>query len=77
MSRPDCIFYFFWFAVKFKDKAQILNSMARGRVEGKEKEKSGKGELRYSIMSSQCLSTQCVIMVAKRFTYRFEFHWLI
>ncbi|KAF5895052.1 sodium/potassium/calcium exchanger 1 isoform X1, partial [Clarias magur] len=30
--------------VKFKDKAQILNSMARGRVEGKEKEKSGKGE---------------------------------
>ncbi|XP_076847102.1 sodium/potassium/calcium exchanger 1 isoform X2 [Brachyhypopomus gauderio] len=27
--------------VKFKDKAQILNSMARGKVEGKEKEKSG------------------------------------
>ncbi|KAI4880846.1 hypothetical protein NFI96_010990 [Prochilodus magdalenae] len=30
--------------VKFKDKAQILNSMARGKVEGKEKEKSGEGE---------------------------------
>ncbi|XP_060733936.1 sodium/potassium/calcium exchanger 1 isoform X1 [Tachysurus vachellii] len=30
--------------VKFKEKAQILNSMARGKVEGKEKEKSGKGE---------------------------------
>ncbi|XP_046720114.1 sodium/potassium/calcium exchanger 1 isoform X1 [Silurus meridionalis] len=30
--------------VKFKDKAQILNSMARGKVEGKEKEKSGKGD---------------------------------
>ncbi|XP_036440978.1 sodium/potassium/calcium exchanger 1 [Colossoma macropomum] len=29
--------------VKFKDKAQILNSMARGKVEGKEKEK-GTGE---------------------------------
>ncbi|TSX16998.1 Sodium/potassium/calcium exchanger 1 [Bagarius yarrelli] len=30
--------------VKFKEKAQILNSMARGKVVGKEKEKTGKGE---------------------------------
>ncbi|KAG7333241.1 hypothetical protein KOW79_003376 [Hemibagrus wyckioides] len=30
--------------VKFKEKAQILNSMARGKVEGKEKEKSGKDD---------------------------------
>ncbi|XP_053479018.1 sodium/potassium/calcium exchanger 1 [Ictalurus furcatus] len=30
--------------VKFKDKAQILSNMARGKVEGKEKEISGKGE---------------------------------
>lgn len=44
-STPDCIIYFFWFTVKFKDKAQILNSMARGKVEGKQKEKSGEGEL--------------------------------
>ncbi|KAK7152074.1 hypothetical protein R3I94_008419 [Phoxinus phoxinus] len=30
--------------VKFKDKAQILNDMARGKVENKKKEKSGEGE---------------------------------
>lgn len=76
-SRPDCIFHFFWFAVKFKDKAQILNNMARGKVEGKEKEISGKGELWYSTMSSQCPSTQCVIKVTQRFVYSFEFHWPI
>ncbi|TRY87117.1 hypothetical protein DNTS_008179 [Danionella cerebrum] len=31
--------------VKFKDKAQILNDMARGKVENKKKEKSGEDEL--------------------------------
>ncbi|XP_067276573.1 sodium/potassium/calcium exchanger 1 isoform X1 [Pseudorasbora parva] len=30
--------------VKFKDKAQILNDMARGKVENKKKEKSGEGD---------------------------------
>ncbi|XP_016411437.1 sodium/potassium/calcium exchanger 1-like isoform X1 [Sinocyclocheilus rhinocerous] len=30
--------------VKFKDKAQILNDMARGNVENKKKEKSGEGD---------------------------------
>ncbi|XP_051580213.1 sodium/potassium/calcium exchanger 1-like isoform X2 [Myxocyprinus asiaticus] len=30
--------------VKFKDKAQILNDMARGKVESKKKEKSGEGD---------------------------------
>lgn len=39
------IFFLSWFAVKFKDKAQILNSMARGKVENKKKEKSGEGEI--------------------------------
>lgn len=34
--------------MKFKDKAQILNNMARGKVQGKEKEKSSEGELEYS-----------------------------
>ncbi|XP_035381395.1 sodium/potassium/calcium exchanger 1 [Electrophorus electricus] len=30
--------------VKFKDKAQVLNNMAGGKVQGKEKEKSGAGD---------------------------------
>lgn len=41
----QAIFFLSWFAVKFKDKAQILNDMARGKVENKKKEKSGEGEI--------------------------------
>lgn len=41
----QAIFFLSWFAVKFKDKAQILNDMARGKVENRKKEKSGEGEI--------------------------------